>query len=196
MSELSTARLVLRHWRAEDGDPWAALNADPQVMEYFPAPLSRAQSDELIERWQSELLARGWGWWAVQLRGQGQFLGAVALTVPRQPLPCSPCVEVGWRLARQHWGQGYATEAAAAALEYGFGVLGLSEVVAFTVLGNRRSRAVMERLGMVDAQADFDHPALPAEHALARHCLYRIDRAQWRSGPCRTRLKFEAQSPK
>jgi len=191
MSELSTTRLLLRHWRPEDREPWAALNADPQVMEYFPARLARAQSDELIERWQAELLARGWGWWAVQSRAAGDFLGAVALTVPRQPLPCSPCVEVGWRFARAHWGRGYASEAAAAVLEFGFEVLELNQVVALTALGNRRSRAVMERLGMVDAQADFDHPALPAEHPLARHCLYRIDRAQWQAGRHPACLKFQ-----
>lgn len=177
--EPATARLQLRQWRDADRAPFAALNADPEVMRYFPAPLARAGSDAMAERCQGLIAARGWGLWAVERREDGAFVGMVGLHVPAAALPCAPCVEVGWRLARPHWGRGYASEAAAAALRAGFEALGLASIVSFTVLANQRSRRVMERIGMHDSGADFDHPAVAEGSPLRRHCLYRITRGQW-----------------
>ena len=174
--QLATARLKLRCWRDADRAPFAALNADPAVMEFFPALQSRAASDASIDSWQAQLERQGWSNWAVELIDSGEFVGFVGLSVPRRALPFSPCVEVGWRLARRFWGRGLASEAARAALGAGFGRIGLTEIVSFTALGNLRSRAVMERIGMLDAHQDFDHPGVPEGHALRLHCLYRIDR--------------------
>ncbi|HEX2012419.1 MAG TPA: GNAT family N-acetyltransferase [Roseateles sp.] len=180
--EFDTARLRLRAWRDEDRAPFAALNADPAVMEFFPAPQSRAQSDASIDAWMAQFEAQGWSNWAVQTRARGEFIGFVGLSVPRRQLPCSPCVEIGWRLARRFWGQGYASEAARGALALGFGRLQLAEIVSFTALGNLRSRAVMARIGMrPDPAGEFDHPALPEGHVLRRHCLYRLARADWQT---------------
>jgi RimJ/RimL family protein N-acetyltransferase len=173
--ELRTERLLLRPWRTSDREPFAALNADPEVMAFFPAPLLRAESDAMAERIQAGFDERGWGFWAVEVVGRHSFIGLVGLSVP-DGLPCSPCVEIGWRLARAHWGKGYATEAARAALRFGFEELGLPEIVAFTAVGNRRSRGVMERIGMRNSGEDFDHPRLPVGHPLRRHVLYRVGR--------------------
>jgi RimJ/RimL family protein N-acetyltransferase len=180
--ELHTPRLWLRRWRAEDRQPFAALNADPAVMRHFPAPLTRDESDRLVDAFEAELAARGWGRWAVQRLDTGAFIGFVGLTVPRRALPFMPCVEIGWRLAAAQWHQGFATEAARAALEFGFRTLALDEIVSFTAVSNRPSRAVMERLGMVDRGEDFDHPALAEGHPLRRHCLYRLAAERWRTG--------------
>jgi RimJ/RimL family protein N-acetyltransferase len=171
---IETPRLRLRRWREADRAPFAAMNADPAVMEFFFAPLVRTDSDASIDLWEAQFDARGWSNWALELRTSGEFIGFTGLSVPRRVLPFTPCVEVGWRLARQHWGSGYATEAALAALEAGFGRLGLREIVSFTATANVRSRAVMERIGMRNAQQDFEHPAFPEGHALRPHCLYRI----------------------
>ena len=177
--EVDTARLRLRQWRESDREPFASLNADPAVMELFLSPLSRESSDASIDAWQSQLASRGWSNWALELKASGEFLGFTGLSIPRRVLPFSPCVEVGWRLARKHWGQGYATEAACAALEVGFVRLDLPEIVSFTMAGNVRSRAVMERIGMRDARQDFEYPGFPEGHPLRRHCLYRIARKEW-----------------
>jgi RimJ/RimL family protein N-acetyltransferase len=177
--EVDTARLRLRQWRESDREPFAALNADPAVMEFFLSPLSRESSDASIDAWQSQLDSRGWSNWALELKASGELLGFTGLSIPRRVLPFSPCVEVGWRLARKHWGQGYATEAARAALEVGFARLDLPEIVSFTTAGNVRSRAVMERIGMRDARQDFEYPGFPEGHPLRRHCLYRIAREEW-----------------
>ena len=177
--EVDTARLRLRQWRAADRAPFAALNADPAVMEFFLSPLSRESSDASIDAWQSQLASRGWSNWALDLKASGELLGFTGLSIPRRVLPFSPCVEVGWRLARKHWGQGYATEAARAALEVGFVRLDLPEIVSFTTVGNVRWRAVMERIGMRDARQDFEYPGFPEGHPLRRHCLYRIARDEW-----------------
>lgn len=177
--EVDTARLRLRQWRESDREPFAALNADPAVMEFFLSPLSRESSDASIDAWQSQLASRGWSNWALELKASGELLGFTGLSIPRRVLPFSPCVEVGWRLARKHWGQGYATEAARAALEVGFARLDLREIVSFTTVGNLRSRAVMERIGMRDARQDFEYPGFPEGHPLRRHCLYRIASMEW-----------------
>ena len=177
--EVDTPRLRLRQWREPDRAPFAALNADPAVMEFFLSPLSRESSDASIDAWQSQLASRGWSNWALELKASGELLGFTGLSIPRRVLPFSPCVEVGWRLARKHWGQGYATEAARAALEVGFARLDLREIVSFTTVGNLRSRAVMERIGMRDARQDFEYPGFPEGHPLRRHCLYRIASMEW-----------------
>ena len=178
--EPTSQRLRLRRWRDEDREPFAAMNADPAVMEFFPAPLSRAASDASIDLWQGQLDSQGWSNWAVEVAATGEFIGFVGLTVPRRVLPFSPCVEIGWRLARAHWGHGYATEAAHAALRAGFEGVGLDEIVSVTALPNLRSRAVMERIGMRNAHSDFPHPGVPEGHRLSMHCLYRLARAQWK----------------
>jgi len=173
--EPTTARLLLRQWRASDRSPFAELNADARVMEFFPSPLTREQSDAMADRCESLIDDRGWGFWAVELKSDRSFIGFVGLSIPAARLPFSPCTEIGWRLAFDHWGHGFATEAAREALRVGFEVLGLEEVVSFTVVANRRSRAVMERLGM-KASGSFQHPSLPVGSSLSEHCLYRLRR--------------------
>jgi ribosomal-protein-alanine N-acetyltransferase len=176
---LTTERLILRPWREADLEPFAALNADPRVMEFMAGLLDRAGSDALVARAQAHFDTQGFGLWAMEVPGVAPFTGFVGLMRPRFEAHFTPCVEVGWRLAFAHWGKGYATEAARAALAFGFGTAGLDEIVSFTAAGNARSRAVMARLGMVhDPREDFDHPSLPADHPLRRHVLYRARRAR------------------
>jgi len=179
--ETGTPRLVLRQWRDTDRAPFAALNSDARVMEFFPALIARAASDASIDAWQAQFQERGWSNWAVELRASGEFIGFVGLTVPKRVLPFSPCVEIGWRLASLHWGRGLATEGARAALRVGFERINLREVVSFTALNNLRSRAVMERIGMHNAGEDFEHPGVPLGNPLRAHCLYRLPVAQWRA---------------
>jgi RimJ/RimL family protein N-acetyltransferase len=171
--EPATKRLVLRQWRSLDRTPFAELNADPRVMEFFPSPLTREQSDAMADRCEALISERGWGFWAVELRTSGSFIGFVGLHIPAAQLPFSPCTEVGWRLAFDYWGYGFATEAAQAALRVGFEVLGLEEIVSFTTVANLKSRAVMERLGMKESGI-FEHPSVPAGSSLREHCLYRL----------------------
>jgi ribosomal-protein-alanine N-acetyltransferase len=174
--ELRTSRLVLRSWRPEDLDPFAALNADPRVMEHFPAPLTRRESGAFVrDRIVPHFAEHGYGLWAVEVPGKTPFIGFAGLLVPAFEAHFTPCVEVGWRLAFDHWGHGYATEAARAAVAFGFEEAGLDEIVSFTAPSNRRSIRVMERLGMTPA-GEFDHPRLPAGHVLQRHVLYRLRR--------------------
>ena len=174
--ELRTERLLPRRWRADDLEPFAAINADPLVMQHMPAPLSRAQSAALIERIERCFEEHGYGLWAVELPARIALAGFVGLAPVDAELAFAPAVELGWRLAPACWGQGIATEAGAAALAFAFEELGLSHLVAYTAAVNLRSRRVMERLGMRrDAGEDFDHPALGARDRLAAHVLYRID---------------------
>jgi RimJ/RimL family protein N-acetyltransferase len=177
--EFETPRLRLRQWRESDREPFAAMNADPAVMEFFPSLQGRASSDAGIDSWQSQFASQGWSNWAAELIESGQFIGFVGLSVPRRVLPFSPCVELGWRLARAHWGRGFATEAAGGVLRVAFERLALAEIVSFTAVGNQRSRAVMERIGMLNSNQDFEHPGVPEGHPLRLHCLYRIARSQW-----------------
>jgi RimJ/RimL family protein N-acetyltransferase len=177
--EFDTGRLRLRQWCAADREPFAALNADPKVMEFFPALLSRAESDAMADRCQALIAERGWGFWAVEQVTTSEFIGFVGLHTPSPELPFSPCVEVGWRLAEKHWGKGFATEAARGALHVGFERLGLLEIVSFAAVGNLRSRAVMERLGMLETKETFEHPTIPVGHVLRKHCLYQLSRGQW-----------------
>ncbi|GAA6142510.1 GNAT family N-acetyltransferase [Hydrogenophaga sp. 5NK40-0174] len=155
------------------------MNADAEVMAHFPAPLTRAESDTLVDRCAAEIEAQGWGFWAAEHADSGVFMGMVGLHAVHASLPFAPCVEVGWRLARPWWGQGLATEAASAALTWGFDALGLPEVVAFTAQSNQRSRGVMLRLGM-QAAGTFEHPLLPADSRLREHVLFRLPAAAWR----------------
>jgi ribosomal-protein-alanine N-acetyltransferase len=180
--DLRTERLLLRRWRPEDRKEFAEMNADPAVMEYFPAPMSRAESDAMVDRIEAAFAWQGYGLWALEVCDTGAFIGFTGLQPPAFEAHFTPCVEVGWRLARPAWGQGYATEAAQAALRFGFVEAGLPEVVSFTTAGNLRSRAVMRRLGMTrNAAEDFDHPRLPPEHPLRRHVLYRLPYERWQA---------------
>jgi RimJ/RimL family protein N-acetyltransferase len=173
---LTTPRLKLRGWRESDREPFAAINADPEVMEHFPGPLTRRQSDELVERIEAGFAENGFWLWAVEVGASGEFIGFTGLAGPGFEAHFTPAVEIGWRLARSAWGHGYATEAARAALAFGFEEVGLDEIVSFTTVANRRSRAVMERLGMSrDPGDDFDHPGLPPGHPQRPHVLYRLE---------------------
>jgi len=178
MHTLTTARLTLRQWREADLVPFAALHADPVAMQFMPRCLSRAESDDFARRLQGQLAARGFGPWAVEHRAGGEFLGCVGLAAPGFEAHFTPCTEIAWRLAREHWGCGYATEAARACLQFAFQTLALPEVVSFTALDNLRSQAVMRRLGMRQ-DGEFEHPRLPPGHRLRSHVLYRIARGDW-----------------
>jgi RimJ/RimL family protein N-acetyltransferase len=180
MSELATSRLWLRQWRASDREPFARINSDPAVMEFLGGCLTPAQSDALAGRAEAEIARQGWGLWAVEARASRAFIGFVGLRAPSFEAHFTPCVEIGWRLARSSRGHGFATEAGLECLRFAFETLALPEVVSFTVPANSRSRAVMERLGLARVVGgDFDHPRLPAVHALRRHVLYRLRREDW-----------------
>ena len=175
-SLLTTERLILRQWQDSDRESFARLNADPQVREFFPGCLTRDESDATDRKIHKGIEERGWGFWAGEVRGGAPFIGFVGLSVPS----FRPCVEIGWRLAREHWGHGYASEAALASLRFGFEKLTLEEIVAFTVPLNERSRRVMERIGMSrDPADDFDHPRIELGHPLRRHVLYRMKHSDW-----------------
>ena len=177
MTALATERLGLRHWRPDDSEAFARMNADPAVMCHFPAPLDRADSDALLRRIAGELDRRGWGLWALEERSTGRMLGFTGLSPVPFEAPFTPAVEIGWRLLPSHWGRGLATEAARAALSFGFDELGLDEIVAFTAVANERSKAVMRRLEMSrDPADDFEHPLIAQGHPLRPHVLYRARR--------------------
>jgi RimJ/RimL family protein N-acetyltransferase len=177
MTELRTERLLLRPWRDADLEPWAAMNADPEVREHLGEVMTREQSDGSVRAFQAEFAERGYGWWAVEVRATGEFVGFAGLDAVDEEMPFDG-VEVGWRLARSAWGHGYATEAALACLGFGFEELGLSEILALTTVGNTRSQAVMRRIGMDhDPADDFDDPTVP-EGPLRRNVVYRIGREQ------------------
>ena len=180
MPELRTERLLLRQWRDEDLEPFAELNGDPETMRFFPAPPSREESDAFAARERRQIEEEGWGLWAVEVVGGAGFIGFVGLARPSFEARFTPAVEVGWRLARDHWGHGYATEAGRDALAHGFEALGLEEIVSFTSPLNEPSWRVMQRLGMShDPADDFEHPRVPAGHPLRLHVLYRLSRADW-----------------
>jgi RimJ/RimL family protein N-acetyltransferase len=181
-THLSTDRLVLRTWTDDDVASMLALSTDPEVMRYFPAPMTPEQAAAFVAQQRERLAAGQPGNFAVEHRDTGAFLGFTGLSVPRHALPFQPCVEVGWRLVREAWGHGYATEAARACLDHAFDTLALDEVVSFTAVVNLPSRRVMERLGMHhDPAEDFDHPAVPSGHEVERHVLYRISAQEWRA---------------
>lgn len=181
---LTSPRLQLRPWKNSDRAPFAAMTADPEVMRHFPAVLTREESDAWVDRTVRKTEERGWGFWAIDYPAHAtsppQFAGFTGLNIPDPELPFGPCVEVGWRLAPAFWGLGLASEAARLALRAGFESLGLDEIVAITTLRNTRSRAVMQRLGMLESPADeFDHPAFAADSPERRCCVYRLSRARW-----------------
>jgi len=172
--EIRTQRLLLRQWSSADLDPFADMNADPRVMEYFPSLLSREESDAAVGRIRAHFERHRFGLWAAEIPDVAPFIGFVGLAVPRFEAHFTPCVEIGWRVAADQWNRGYATEAARAVLKYGFEIIGLSEIVSFTVPINLPSRRVMEKIGMTHNSADdFDHPLIPEGHPLRRHVLYR-----------------------
>ena len=178
---LTTQRLILRPWRDEDLEPLFAINGDPESMRYFAAPMTRAESDAWAARMRAHIAEYGWGFWVVAEAASGDFVGVVGLlTIPWQA-HFTPAVEIGWRIAPAFRRQGYAEEAARAALAHGFGALGLGSIVAFTVPGNSGSWRLMEKLGVRPA-GDFDHPRLPEGHHYRRHLLYRLTQAAWRDG--------------
>jgi len=182
---IETARLVMRRWADADREPFAALNADPLVMRYFPGLMSRTESDAFVDHIEAQFEADGYGLWALERREDGVFLGFAGLAWARADLPVAPALEVGWRLAVHAWGHGYATEAGREALRVGFAA-GEDEIVSFTGAINAPSRRVMERLGMQwDPDRDFDHPALPEDSPLRPHVLYRLTRTQWQAAPTR-----------
>jgi RimJ/RimL family protein N-acetyltransferase len=175
MTLLETDRLILRHWHAADRLPFAEMNADPRVMEFMPATLSRPESDLLLDKIEKHIKTHGFGLLAAELRGDRSLIGFIGLAIPSFQTRFTPCVEVGWRLSSIHWGKGLATEGAREVIRYAFEVLALEAVVSFTVPANARSRRVMEKLGMIhDPADDFDHPNLPQGHPLCRHVLYRL----------------------
>jgi ribosomal-protein-alanine N-acetyltransferase len=187
LDEMHTHRLLLRRWREDDLLPFAAMNADPEVMEFFPAALDRTSSDALARRIEAGFTEHGFGLWALEVGSSGGFIGFTGLSVPGFEAAFTPAVEVGWRLAREAWGHGYATEAATTALDAAFGPRALAEVVSFTSVANVRSQAVMRRLGMTrDPTEDFDHPSIPSGHPLGRHVLYRMTATRWRQHTAHT----------
>ena len=179
MVVLQTERLILRHWQPSDREPFSRINADPRVMEFMQGTLSREESDLLVDRIEAHFREHGFGLCAVELCRDPSFVGFIGLAVPAFHAPFTPCVEIGWRLSADHWGQGLATEEARAVLRHAFEVLQLHSLVSFTVPANTRSRRVMEKLGMIHNPADdFDHPNLPEGHPLRRHVLYRLRRSE------------------
>ena len=177
---IRTKRLVLRPWHEEDFELFAQMNSDPRVMEYFPSILSHQESDDLAKRLSAKLQEQGWGLWAVSVLGLSHFIGFIGLSEPSFNVHFTPAVEVGWRLAYDFWGQGYATEGALEVLKYGFETLSLNQIVSFTAVQNRRSIEVMKRIGLHHNPVDdFDHPKYPEGHILRRHVLYRLNRNEW-----------------
>lgn len=179
VSELETDRLLLRQWRQEDLVSFAELNADPEVMEYFPNTLTTSESNAMADKIERLILERGWGFWAVELKEKNNYIGFVGLHKPEVDLPFTPCVEIGWRLNKAYWGKGYATEAAKESLGFAFSDLGLSEVLSFTSVLNVRSQSVMQKIGMSNTHNNFEHPSLPVGHGLREHVLYKITKQQW-----------------
>jgi RimJ/RimL family protein N-acetyltransferase len=178
----TTERLILRHWQHSDRKPFSRMNTDPRVMEFMPSLLSCEESDAMIDHIESHFRELGFGLCAAELRQEHSFVGYVGLAVPRFQAIFTPCVEIGWRLSAEYWGQGLATEGAREIARHAFGILGLKDLVSFTVPGNWRSRRVMEKLGMThDPADDFDHPNWPQEHPLSRHVLYRLRHTEFES---------------
>ena len=177
MIPLRTERLLLRGWTDSDRGAFANLNGDLRVMEFMPGALSREESDQLFEKIQSHIRSHGFGLYAAELLREHLFIGYLGLAIPSFEAKFTPCVEIGWRLAAQHWNQGLATEGARAVVHFAFENLGIPELVSFTVPANRPSRRVMEKLRMThDPADDFEHPRIPESHPLRRHVLYRLRR--------------------
>lgn len=179
---LETKRLILRQWRKSDFPLFAAMNADPVVMEQFPNALTTAESDEFAQRIADHIEQQGWGLWAVEHKSTKQFMGFVGLQESWSGLPFPVEKEIGWRLAKEYWGKGFATEAAQAVLQFAFKNLGLEKVISFTSISNKASRKVMERINMLNSQMNFMHPKLPRDNSLCEHVYYQISKNQWEKG--------------
>ena len=178
---INTKRLIIRPWREEDLEPFAKMNADPRVMEFFPKTLSREESDLMAKKRMAEIEEQGWGIWAVSVKNFAPFIGFIGIAPVSFTAHFTPAVEIGWRLAYDFWGQGYALEGAQAALQFGFKTVQLSEIVSFAVTANLRSRKLMEKLGMHrNPKEDFEHPRIEDGHPLRKHVLYRIRQEEWR----------------
>ena len=179
MAIVTTERLILRRWKESDRAPFARMNADARVMEFMPATLSGEESDRWVDEIENRFERHGFGLCAAELRENGEFIGFVGLLVPSFEAAFTPCVEIGWRLAAEYWGQGLATEGARAMVRHAFENLGIEELVSFTATGNARSRRVMEKIGMShNSEEDFEHPRLADGHVLRRHVLYRLRRGK------------------
>ncbi|WP_241623508.1 GNAT family N-acetyltransferase [Rosenbergiella epipactidis] len=176
--QLETERLLLRQWQTSDLIPFQEMNQDPEVMRFFMNPLSAAQSDELAKKFRLIIQRKGWGFWAVELKSTSQFIGFCGLHEQPNKFSFSPCVEIGWRFSSSCWSQGLATEAAERVLQFAFESLSLQQVVAFTSVHNHRSERLMQRLNMA-RQRTFMHPHIPAEHPLAEHLLYALQRSDF-----------------
>lgn len=178
-TELNTERLVLRQWRDSDREPFATMNADALVMRHFPRRYSAAESNAFVDDNVRRIAERGWGNWAVELRGSGEFIGFVGLSEPAPWHPCAGSIEIGWRLDRRHWRRGHATEAARRALDVGFGTLGLEEIVSFTASCNLPSVSVMRRIGMLRDDVGFEHPRIEVGSPVRSHVVHRLTRHRW-----------------
>lgn len=176
---LQTDRLILRQWTAQDRVQFAKINSDPEVMKYYPETLSSEASNAMADKIEDLINTQGWGFWALELKQDSKFIGFTGLHKPHYELPITPCVEIGWRLAKEHWGKGYATEAGRAALNTAFSTLQLPEVYSFATITNSLSIAVMQRLNMKNMHSNFDHPVMPSTSPLKEHCLYKISHSQW-----------------
>lgn len=177
---LQTKRLILRQWTKGDFPPFADMCQDEDVMEFFPKLQTPEQSYATGKKIQSLIDDRGWGFWAVEIPNEYKFIGFVGLHIPDN-MPFSPCVEIGWRLAKEYWGHGYATEAAQEALRYAFTTLHLQEVVSFTTVSNLRSQAVMKKIGMSNSDNNFMHPDIDSTHHQCEHVLYKITKGEWQA---------------
>jgi len=176
---LETKRLILRQWKTKDFKAFQKLNSDAAVMEYFPSPLSKEESDVLAQEIYESIESKGWGAWAVEEKESGNFIGYVGLHETASNLLFEPCVEIAWRLLKEYWGKGYASEAGDEVLRFAFKELKLNEVVSFTATVNHRSEAVMKRLGMKKSEMNFEHPALPVGNRLREHVLYQVSREDY-----------------
>lgn len=180
MIAVKTKRLVLRQWCAEDRPQFAAMNADLQVMKYFPSTLTSVQSDALVDRFSDDIESTGWGFWAVERTDTNEFIGFTGINYSADGLPFAPCVDIGWRLAPKHWGLGLASEGARGAMAYAFEQANLNQLISMTPVNNRPSERVMQKLGMLKQTANFMHPKLAVDHPLREHVLYSITHRQWR----------------
>ncbi len=177
---LQTERLILRQWSKDDFLPFSKINNNKEAMEFFTRLLTQEESYKMAG-WISSLIEqRGWGFWAVEVAGLKKFIGFVGLHTPSENLPFAPCVEIGWRLAKDCWGQGYATEGARESLRYAFEELNLDEVFSLTAVANTRSRNVMEKIGMKNTHDNFMHPDIEQDHPHCEHVLYRVTKPEWK----------------
>jgi 3-dehydroquinate dehydratase / shikimate dehydrogenase len=175
--KIETKRLILRPWKESDLNPFAALNADPRVMKYFPKTLTIEETQQFITVLKSKFEKDGFSFFATELKSTGEFIGMIGLSIPSYETPFTPCVEIGWRIAYEHWNKGYATEGALACLDFGFNELKLKKIVSFTAVENKTSQRIMEKIGMNRVEdGDFDHPRLPEGHPLRRHVLYSMNK--------------------